>query len=59
MHNPNPTRQFEPFVIACSARTLGSQLDALKHKALGRIPAQDVDATAPHYTPGLSKAAAQ
>ena len=56
MHNPNPTRSFEPFVIACTARTLSAQLAALKQQTVARVPHQDVDATAPHYTPGLSKA---
>lgn len=60
MHEKHPaatpeTRSFQPFAIACTARNLTAQLDALKQNPFGRLPMQDVDATAPHYAPGLSK----
>lgn len=50
---------FGPFAFACKARDLTAQLDALKQRPAGRIPAnaQDVDAAqVDTYTPGLSKA---
>jgi hypothetical protein len=63
MHTQTPTRSFQPFVIACSARNLTAQLDALKQHPAGRLPhpsddAQDIDVTAPHYAKDLSKAGA-
>lgn len=63
MHEKHPTaaataRSFQPFAMACSARNLSAQLDALKQNPFGRTPAQGVDAAAPHYVAGLSKAAA-
>jgi hypothetical protein len=63
MHIQTPTRSFQPFVIACSARNLTAQLNALKQHPAGRLPhqaddAQDIDATAPHYVKHLSKAGA-
>jgi hypothetical protein len=50
---------FQPFAFTCKARNLTAQLEALRAKPPGRIPAnaQDIDASQPEtYVPGLSKA---
>ncbi len=55
-------RDFGDFAIACRARNLTAQLDALKARPQGRIPAtaQDIDAPQTEtYVPGLSSFAAK
>jgi hypothetical protein len=71
MHENHPAAapSFKPFAFACKARDLTAQLEALKQNPKGLLPchddmahhlphhlAQDVDAAAPHYAQGLSRA---
>jgi len=55
-HQPAGFADFGPFRLVCKARDLPRQLEALRQQPLARLPCQpqDVDATSPGYTPGLS-----